>query len=168
MQLIQKSLTNATIASRTRGGVKKNNLVRIGQKGGRGSQFSGIFWWDSKWTVPNLKWQSGERSVKIEVEDRIWRLKWKIEFEDWYRKWRNSWTSCCSNEDRISRLAKALKWKIYHLLFVFSAQASTLGVFKHASGPGSANLQIFQFIVASLLWASIFVPKQRDIDSFWQ
>ena len=58
------------------------------------------------------------------------RLKSKIEFEDWYRRWRNSWTSWCSNEDRISRLAKALKWKIYHLLFGFSAQASTLGVFK--------------------------------------
>ena len=48
-------------------------------------------------------------------------------------------------EDRISRLAKALKWKIYHLSFVFSAQASTLGVLKHASGLGSTNLQIFWF-----------------------
>ena len=46
---------------------------------------------------------------------------------------------------RISRLAKALKWKIYHLLFGFSAQASTLGVLKHASGLGSTNLQNFRF-----------------------
>ena len=46
---------------------------------------------------------------------------------------------------RMSRLAKALKWKIYYLLFGFSAQASTLGVFKHASGLGSTNLQIFRF-----------------------
>ena len=30
-------------------------------------------------------------------------------------------------------------------LFGFSAQASTLGVFKHASGVGSTNLQIFRF-----------------------
>ena len=44
---------------------------------------------------------------------------------------------------RISRLAKALKWKIYHLLFGFLRK--TLGVFKHASGLGSTNLQIFRF-----------------------
>ena len=61
---------------------------------------------------------------------------------------------------RISRLAKALKWKIYHLLFVFSAQASTLGVFKHASGLGSTNLQIFRFnFPTKQLWASIICSK---------
>ena len=63
-------------------------------------------------------------------------------------------------EDRISRLAKALKWKIYHLLFGFSAQASTLGVFKHASGLGSTNLQIFRFnFPTKRLWASIICSK---------
>ena len=107
-----------------------------------------------------MKWQSGERNAKVEVEDRIWRLKSKIEFEDWYRRWRNSWTSWCSNEDRISRLAKALKWKIYHLLFGFSAQASTLGVFKQASGLGSTNLQIFRFnFPTKRLWASLIYSK---------
>ena len=34
--------------------------------------------------------------MKTEVGDRIWRLKSKIEFEDWYRRWRNNWTSWCS------------------------------------------------------------------------
>ena len=63
-------------------------------------------------------------------------------------------------EDRISRLAKALKWKIYHLLFGFSAQASTLGVFKHASGLGSTNLQIFRFnFPTKRLWASLICSK---------
>ena len=61
---------------------------------------------------------------------------------------------------RISRLAKALKWKIYHLLFGFSAQASTLGVFKHASGLGSTNLQIFRFnFPTKRLWASLICSK---------
>ena len=63
-------------------------------------------------------------------------------------------------EDRISRLAKALKWKIYHLLFGFSAQASTLGVFKHASGLGSTNLQIFRLnFPTKRLWASLICSK---------
>ena len=68
---------------------------------------------------------------------------------------------------RISRLAKALKWKIYHLLFGFSAQASTLGVFKHASGLGSTNLQIFRFnFPTKRLWASfLFLLKNSEIST---
>ena len=71
---------------------------------------------------------------------------------------------------RISRLAKAIKWKIDHLLFGVSAQASTLGVFKHASGLGSTNLQIFRFNfpIRNDFEHHLFAQKQRDIDSFWQ
>ena len=44
--------------------------------------------------------------------------------------------------------------------FFFSAQASTLGVFKHASGLGSTNLQIFRFnFPTKRLWASLICSK---------
>ena len=46
---------------------------------------------------------------------------------------------------RISRMAKALKWKIYHLLFGFSAQASTLGVLNTLQAldpPKNSNLLV--------------------------
>ena len=42
----------------------------------------------------------------------------------------------------------------------FSAQASTLGVFKHASGLGSTNLQIFRLkFPTKRLWASLIRSK---------
>ena len=69
---------------------------------------------------------------------------------------------------RISRLAKALKWKIYHLLFGFSAQASTLGVFKHASGLGSTNLQIFRFNFPTETTLSItYLLKNSEISTLF-
>ena len=69
---------------------------------------------------------------------------------------------------RISRLAKALKWKIYHLLFGFSAQASTLGVFKHASGLGSTNLQNFRFNFPTETTLSItYLLKNSEISTLF-
>ena len=34
----------------------------------------------------------------FESENRIWRLKSKIKFEDCHRRWRSSWTSWCSTK----------------------------------------------------------------------
>ena len=54
-------------------------------------------------------------------------VQYEVEFQGWQRRSSGKFTIC-------------------YLVFLRKcAQASTLGVFKHASGLGSTNLQIFRF-----------------------
>ena len=109
------------------------------------------------------------------------RLKSKIEFRRLMEKMKKRfWTSWRSTKSTVifeevvvdlveefARLGKALKWKIYYFIG-FSAQASTLGVFKHASGLGSTNLQIFRFNFPTETTLSItYLLKNSEISTLF-
>ena len=73
-------------------------------------------------------------------------------------------------EDRISRLAKALKWKIYHLLFDFALRKRRRWAFLNTLQ--ALNPPTFKSLGLTFLRNDFvhhfFAQQQRDIDSFWQ